>query len=201
MLIYGTGGHALEILDELNSVNEHDICFYNDIDLGITEFYGFKVLKSIPEVIAQLGAGFEFVIAIGNPVWRKQRQLDLCAAGGIPRSVFSSHTILGKYNVQLGKGLNVMAGVNISSEVSVGDGCLINRNVNIHHHVGIGDFCEIAPNAVLLGNAKVENETFIGSGAVILPGIKIGSNCVVGAGAIVTSNVKNNSIVKGNPAK
>jgi acetyltransferase-like isoleucine patch superfamily enzyme len=43
--------------------------------------------------------------------------------------------------------------------------------------------------------------SFIGAGSVILPKIKIGENCIIGARSVVTRDVKDNSKVKGNPAR
>ena len=41
----------------------------------------------------------------------------------------------------------------------------------------------------------------IGAGATILPGITIGKNSIVGAGSVVTRDVKENTVVVGNPAR
>ena len=201
MLIYGTGGHALEILDELKELNVPKVCFFNDLDEKLDEYYGHQVLHTLPAVKEYLTDIFPFVIGIGSPNLRCAKQQEMEGFGGTPTSVISSKLDLGAYNLHLGKGLNLMSGVQISSDVRIGDGCLINRNANIHHGVRIGDFCEIAPNAILLGNVEIGHQTFIGAGAIVLPGIKIGNNCVIGAGSIVTKDFANNSIVKGNPAK
>ena len=41
----------------------------------------------------------------------------------------------------------------------------------------------------------------MGANSTIVCGIKIGKNSFVGAGSVVTKNVKDNSLVYGNPAK
>ncbi len=201
MLIYGTGGHALEILDEMVQFDPSHLCFFNDRDKDLTEFYNYPVLKSIEEIIEKLGSSFEFVIGIGKPILRQQKQLELINCGGKAISMISRHSKIANFDIELGKGLNIMSNVQISSRVSIGDGCLINRNTNIHHDIKMGDFCEIAPSVVLLGAVEIGELTFIGSGAIILPGIKIGRNCIIGAGSVVTKNVLDYSIVKGSPAK
>lgn len=201
MLIYGTGGHALEILDELKELKVPKVCFFNDLDDNLDEFYGHQVFHTIRDVKESLTDHFPFVIGIGSPNLRCDKQREMEGLGGVAMSVISSKLYLGTYNLHLGKGLNIMSGVKISSDVSIGDGCLINRNVNVHHGVRIGEFCEIAPNAVLLGNVEIGHQTFIGAGAIVLPGLKIGNNCIIGAGSIVTKDCANHSIVKGNPAK
>lgn len=47
----------------------------------------------------------------------------------------------------------------------------------------------------------IKKGAWIASGAIILRGVTIGENAVVAAGSVVTKDVKNNSMVGGNPAK
>ncbi len=201
MIVFGTGGHAAELLEELIQLGVKDIYFYNDVNPELIDFNGYKVLKSRDQLIEIARTQFDFVLGLGEPNLRHEKQKEWMQIGGIPTSVISKSAMIGKFDLELGLGLNVMAGVHISSDVSIGDGCLINRNVNIHHGVRIGAFCEIAPNAVILGNVEISSQTFIGAGAIVLPGVKIGNNCVIGAGSVVTKDLASNSIVKGNPAK
>jgi len=48
---------------------------------------------------------------------------------------------------------------------------------------------------------EVFDNVFIGCNSIILPGVKIGPNAVVAAGSVVTKDVKENTVVAGNPAK
>jgi sugar O-acyltransferase (sialic acid O-acetyltransferase NeuD family) len=201
LIVFGTGGHATELLEELIQLGVKDICFYNDVKPELIDFWGYKVLKSKNQLSELAFTQFNFVLGLGKPLLRYEIQKELMQIGGIPASVISKNAIIGKFDVELGLGLNVMSCVQISSDVRIGDGCLINRNANIHHGVRIDDFCEIAPNAVLLGNVEIGSQTFVGAGAIILPGVKIGNHCVIGAGSVVTKDLASNSIVKGNPAK
>lgn len=57
-----------------------------------------------------------------------------------------------------------------------------------------------------LENAKsspviIEDDVFIGMNAIILKGVKIGRGAIIAAGAVVTKDVKERTIVGGNPAK
>lgn len=201
MIIFGTGGHATELLDELILLGREDIYFYNDVNPEMKNFCGFNVINTLKELTTMFAVDPAFVIGVGKPNLRYQKQIDWVNLGGIPSSVISENVRIGRFNVELGSGLNVMTGVQISPFVKIGDGCLINRNTNIHHDVVLGEFCEIGPNALLLGGTQIGDKTFIGAGAVILPGVKVGGNCIVGAGSIVTKDVPDNLTVKGNPAK
>ncbi len=48
---------------------------------------------------------------------------------------------------------------------------------------------------------EVGNNVFIGCNTTILPGVKIGNNVIIAAGSVITKDVKENTIVGGNPAK
>jgi len=59
----------------------------------------------------------------------------------------------------------------------------------------------MARGKVELKGVIVEEGARIGANATILPGIRVGRDSVVGAGAVVTKDVKEFTIVAGNPAK
>jgi len=51
------------------------------------------------------------------------------------------------------------------------------------------------------GCIRVLDNVFLGTGALILPGVTIGPNAVVAAGAVVTHDVREGTVVGGNPAR
>ncbi len=51
-----------------------------------------------------------------------------------------------------------------------------------------------------LGGATVEDGAMIGGGVVVLPHVRIGKRALVGAGSVVVKNVKDETVVVGNPA-
>lgn len=48
---------------------------------------------------------------------------------------------------------------------------------------------------------KIGNNVFIGSNTTILPNVNIGNNIIIAAGSVVNKDVKDNTIIGGNPAK
>ena len=53
----------------------------------------------------------------------------------------------------------------------------------------------------LKGDTVIENDVWIGQNAVILPGVHIGNGAVIGANSVVGRDVKDYTIVIGNPAR
>lgn len=115
-------------------------------------------------------------------------------------SIFSKNSKVSKY-ANIGGGVVVQYGVNISSNVKIYDFVKVNTFANIMHDSIIGEFSTIAPNAVILGNVTIGSEVYIGANSTILPGVNIGHSCIIGAGSVVTKDIPPNSIVVGIPAR
>ena len=140
------------------------------------------------------------MLGLGLPSHRRYLAKVFTDLGGELFSIISPYARIGSFDVQLGKGLNIMTNVIIYNEIKIGQGCLLNTSCSIHHNADIGDFCEISPGARILGDVKLGNDCRIGSNAIILPKLKIGNNVIVGAGAVVTKNVPDNTLAIGIPA-
>lgn len=204
MVVVGARGHAMEVLDVLEStVYSESIYFYDNItpDMPAKLFGKFIILRTPEQIVKQFEVNPHFVLGIGGPRSRQKMAAQLTALGGRLVSALSTRAQIGKHAVELGQGLNVMHEVLISNDVIVGEGTLLNASSALHHGVRVGEYCEISPNARLLGNVKIADFVQIGAGAIILPHVQIGRNAIVGAGAVVTKNVADNVVVAGVPAK
>ena len=73
----------------------------------------------------------------------------------------------------------------------------IGKNVVVMHNVTLG----AKGRSKDMNVPQVGDNVYIGAGATLLGGISIGDNCTIGAGSVVTKNVKEGTIVVGNPAK
>lgn len=204
MLIIGAGGHAKEILDILISIDSDTVVtFFDDVsnDLPALIYNKYKIIKSLDDAQKLFLKDPRFVLGLGIPIVRKKLADKFVAIGGILESVISPRAQIGCFNVVLGKGLNIMHGVLISSDVAIGEGSLINAHATIHHDTKIGKYCEVSPGAHITGGCKIGDFCIIGAGAIILPKIQIGKGVTVGAGAVVTKNIPDDVLAKGVPAK
>lgn len=195
MVIIGAGGHALEVLNELNLANQPVTAFYDDIQGHTKELFGLPVLNSLEQLPHE-----SFILGVGNPQLRRKFYEQFIATH-IAVSVISSTAQISQLGVSLGEGLNLMHQVYIGPNVNIGVGALVNAKSSIHHDSQIGSFCEICIGVSVAGRCHIGNEVFIGMGALILPGITIGDNAIIGAGAVVTKDVPAGKTVKGIPAK
>ena len=116
---------------------------------------------------------------------------------------------------QIGDDVNICSHCFIENDVVIGNRVTIKNGVQLWDGINIEDDVFIGPNVTFTNDKypRSKNEDYnraktilkkgvsIGGGAVILPGITIGANAVVGAGSVVTSDVKENTVVVGNPAR
>ncbi|GEN74961.1 acetyltransferase [Chryseobacterium hagamense] len=205
MLIVGAKGFAKEVLEICHINNDlENLVFYDDvnIDVGITLFDQFPILKNIEEAEKYfLTIDKRFAIGIGNPLLRKKILDRFIKVGGVVTSTISSRADIGSYNVNIGEGTNILDGVKISNDVIIGCSSIIYYNSIITHDVKIGDFVEISPDVKILGRASIGNFCQLGAGSIILPDISIGNNVILGAGTVVIKDLPDNCTAVGIPSK
>lgn len=204
MIIAGAGGHAKEVIGVLAESNiTGEIFFFDDYTPGnrVKLFNEFTIIKTEAELKERLKSDRSFVLGTGNPELRSKLCERFTSLGGRLTSVISPFAQIGKYNVQLGEGLNIMTNSVITQDVVIGKGSLIHIQAIVHHDCIVGEFCELSPGCKLLGKVKLGSFVSVGTGAIILPGLSIGNHVVIGAGAVVTKDIPDGLKVAGIPAK
>lgn len=204
MLILGSGGFAMQILDVLSenpTLDLNYLSFFNNTGKICSEYIHshFNIVSDY-ESFCLAKDSVPYILGTGTPIYRKNLfQLFNQIENTKAIQVISNHAIISSINVRLFPAVSIMAGTVIMGNVEIGTGALINCNSSIGHDSILGEFVEICPGVVIDGNCIIGSLTFIGSGAVIFPGISIGENCIIGAGTIVTKDVPANHKVIGNP--
>lgn len=112
---------------------------------------------------------------------------------------------------QIGKHVSVGTLCDVQGFCKIGNYVRMHSNVHVGQESVIESFVWIFPYVVLtndptppsnnLSGVTIKSYAVISTGSVLLPGVTIEGNTLVAAGAIVTKDVKENSVVGGNPAK
>jgi acetyltransferase-like isoleucine patch superfamily enzyme len=126
------------------------------------------------------------------------------------------HFVHVRGGAMIGKNCNIGKGVYIDSDVKIGDNCKIQNFASIYKGVKIGNDVFVGPhvcftndlyprafiwNEERLVDTFIEDGVSIGANATIIAGIRIGKYAMIGAGSVVTKDVKDFSLVIGNPAR
>ena len=205
MLIIGAKGFAKEVLEVVHQIDQIEkLVFFDDVndDIKGSLYKKFPILKTSEEALNYFNTiDNRFTIGIGNPVLRKNLCDKFSLLGGVFTSTISPLVNIGLYDVQIGKGTNILSGAILSNGSKLGIGCIIYYNVIITHDCIVGDFVEISPSATLLGRCTVGSFSQIGANATILPDTVIGKNVIIGAGSVITKDIPDNCVVYGIPAK
>lgn len=205
LVIYGTGGHAAEVLDLIDAINavkptwQVDGFLVDGAFQGAPSYLGYPVLGdhsyllNCPETA--------IVIAIGDGQARQiiaDKILNLIASPFFPTLIHPGATISSR--ATLGEGIQICAQSTIQARASIADHVIINVACSISHDCTIGPFATLAPGVRLAGNVTVTSHATLGIGAVAIPGVHIGQGSIIGAGTVLIRDVPSACTVAGNPA-
>ncbi|MBF0627489.1 MAG: acetyltransferase [Magnetococcales bacterium] len=209
IIIFGTGGNALDILDLLQDLNDahkerryHCAGFLDDA----AHLHG-QSIQGVP-ILGPLSASADyadclFVNGIGNvkTFARKEQflsQLNLPPDRFVtlihPSATVSRSAILAPGSV-------VLPQVTIAAHVTIGQHVMILPNAVISHHDRIGDYTAIASGACLAGEVTVGRACYLGMRCAIRERLQIGDRALIGMGSVVLQSVENDAVVYGNPAR
>lgn len=209
IIVLGTGGNAIDILDTINDLKKnHTTTMYDcvgflddDKEKWNKEYYGAKVLGRIKK--AKEFTDAYFVNGIGNEKNYLHKEA-IIGKANIPleRFVTIIHpTASVSCLSSLGLGVVVFQNVTIASNVEIGNHAIILPNSIISHDVRIGDYTIVAGGVCISGGVSVGKSCYLGSNSSIIGGISVGDNSLVGMGSVVLENVEANNVMVGNPAR
>jgi sugar O-acyltransferase (sialic acid O-acetyltransferase NeuD family) len=208
LIILGTGGNCLDILDTVLAINESACPQYNvrgflddDPQLKGTKIVGYAVLGTLSQ--ANEHSDCVFVNGIGSfrNYWRKP---EIIARTGMPLNRFET-IVHPKASVSrfatLGPGTVVLQNAAINSRAQISSHVMILPNAIISHDVQVGDHSCIASAACLAGNVRVGRICYVGANCSVRNNVTLGNGCLVGMGAVVLEDVPEVTVVVGNPAR
>jgi sugar O-acyltransferase (sialic acid O-acetyltransferase NeuD family) len=199
LCIVGAGGHGRETLGIVRDINR--VChsweflgFADDDckDEVLLDRLNTKLIGK-PDDVPFLDC--EFVVAVGNPVFRRSlvERIGMAGSGAIlvhPDTTVSPAS-------RLSPGVLVAMGSRIGANVSVG----LHSHVNVAAIIGpdseIGSYVSLSPGSIIGTGAKLGDGAFVGTRAVIAAGAIVGSGVTIGAGARAMGTIPPGSMVVG----
>ena len=208
IVIFGTGGNCIDILDTILEINKKEQTY---------EFIGF--LDDNPEL---WGKKINDEIVLG-PLNMAKDLINSCYfvnGIGSQQNFYIKDKIISKTQVPLekfetiihpsaavsdtsliGKGVVVLQNVTIASNVKVGNHVMILPNSVISHDGYIKDYTCIAGGVCISGGVNIEESCYLGTNCSIIDNVNIGKHSLIGMGSVVLESVFENSVMVGCPAK
>lgn len=209
VVILGTGGNSVDILDTINDINGGSstpvyecLGFLDDNEsLRGKRILGIEVLGPLEK--ARLLQDCFFVNGIGAPnnFWKKEA---IIAKTGAPLDRFATimHPSASvSRTAALGRGVVVFQHVVITSNVRVGNHVIILPNTVISHDDVVGDYTCVAGGVCVSGQTTIGRSCYLGTNCTVVGNIEVGDRCLIGMASCVLRSVPPNSVVVGNPAR
>jgi sugar O-acyltransferase (sialic acid O-acetyltransferase NeuD family) len=206
LIILGTGGNALDILDVIEAINTRAPAwivagFLDDVRPAGGEHLGLAILGRLCD--AGRLPGHSFANAIGSDRSYQDRPRILASTGltadRFATLVHPCSSVPPRSRLGLGTCVNfgacVGGGVVTGDHVTIGPGCIVG------HDTVIEDYAVIAPGAVVSGGVRLGRNCYVGARSVIRQRLRVGERALVGMGAVVVRDVDAGETVVGNPAR
>lgn len=198
---WGREVYAATIKTEAYRDGEFDIKGFLD-----SKFDAFEGLKGdFPPIICspedyKIQEDDVFIIALGEPKWRKYYAEMMEAKGAEFMSIISDKAIISE-NAVIGVGSVISDLSIISDNAKIGKHVVIHAMCGVGHDTSIGDYSTIEAYSFLGGFAKVGALSVMHVRSTLIRQKSIGNNVEVGTGSVVMRSVGNDLHVFGNPAR
>jgi len=209
ILILGTGGNAIDILDTLLCLNRTGTeAFWeprgfldDDPARQGTRIHSYPVLGPIEAAMSFPEC--RLVNGIGSPssYLGKAALITRTGASAERFATLIHPTASVSSLARLGLGTVLLQQTVVASNASVGSHAIILPQSVVSHDAEVGDFSCIAGGVVLCGGVHVGTSCYIGAGSLIRQGVRVGDGALVGMGAVVVRDVPPGATVAGNPAR
>ncbi|MGI6856907.1 NeuD/PglB/VioB family sugar acetyltransferase [Mesorhizobium sp. 1B3] len=201
-IIYGSGGHAREVLFQMRADGYDVVAMVDDRNPG-GDLHQLPILSS-PEARASHPHAL-WVVAIGNPATRRRVTVELASHGVkfgsyISRRAFIAPTAVLHHPVQ------IFANAVLSDLCVVRSGAIVHFGCVICHDSIIGEYSTVCPGVTIAGNVAIGNEVWVGVGSSFRDGttgqpLVVGDGAFVGAGSCVVGPIAAGTLVVGVPAR
>lgn len=204
LLIIGARGYGRGVYDIARSMKtyqkEFDIKgFLDDKQDALAEYDNYPPIMGAVETYV-IQPNDVFICALGDVKWKKHYVSIILEKGGEFMNVIHPSAHIGG-NVRIGTGCVVGYMSQIDCDVTIGNFVNIQTNVVVGHDTNVGSWSILDCFSFTGGFSYVGESVTLHTRSTVLPKLTVGKNAIVNAGSVVIRNVKENTIVMGNPAK
>ncbi len=206
IIILGTGGNSIDILDAINEINlisqQYNCIGFLDDDISKKDsnIFGVKVLGSLND--ANKFSDAYFINGIGNSsnFINKQKIIEkISLEPNRFETIVHPSSSVSKFSM-IGKGSVIFQNVTVCSNVNIGMHVAVLPNSVISHDVKIKNYSTIAGGVCISGNSIIGESSYIGTNSSIRENLSIGNKCLIGMSSNILTNIEDNTVYFGNPA-
>lgn len=198
IILVGYSGHAFVVAETLLE-NNYDIIGYTALKKSNNNPFNLNYLGNEMSESLDNENNYSYALGIGNNLIRTKISTFLRSKNQLLINVISKSSNISKNSI-LGNGIFISKNVIVNFLCSIGDNVILNSSCIVEHESIISKGVHVGPGSVICGNVIIGEDSFVGANSTIKNNIKIGKNVVIGAGSVVVKDVKDNSIIYGNPA-
>jgi sugar O-acyltransferase (sialic acid O-acetyltransferase NeuD family) len=210
LVVIGAGGFGREVLDVVDAINAAaDAPAWNvlgvlddspsDLNLERLRLRGIALLGGIDDFLSAK-SDCQYVIGVGAPATRRLVAEKFDDAG-YEAATLVHPTVTRGFDVEIGPGCVICAGVRLTTNLRLGRHVHLNLNSTVGHDSTLGDYVSVNPLASISGDCVLGNDVLVGVAGVVLNGLMVGDGSTVGGSACVVKDVPPGVVVKGVPAR
>lgn len=209
LVILGTGGNCLDILDAAMAINEtagrlvYGCAGFLDDNPALqgTRQQGLPVLGRLADAARLTDCVFVNGVGSPNNFWRKPAIL---RTTGVPwerfETIIHPQASVSRF-ANIGPGSVLLAGAMVGARAMIGAHVIVLQGAIISHDCQVGDFGCVASGGCLSGGVVMEESCYLGANASVRGGVRLGGASLVGIGSVVLRDVAPRHVVAGNPAR